>query len=82
MLDKKKKLASRIIISRLSAKVSEQMRVDDVALLLEGLWVEDDVVDVVLQQDSTQLVAEVREVLAPAFEEWHRCAGSADGPIT
>ncbi len=29
---------------------------------------------VVLQQNSTQLVAEVREVLALAFEEWHRCA--------
>jgi hypothetical protein len=27
-------------------------------------------------------LAEVREVLALAFEEWHRCAGSADGPIT
>jgi hypothetical protein len=32
-------------------------------LLLEGRWIEDDVVDAALQQNSTQLVAEVREVL-------------------
>ena len=50
---------------------------NDVALLLEGRWVENNI-DVVLQQDA----AEVREVLAFSFKEWNRCAGSADGPIT